>query len=152
MINSMSYHFIRHKPTSGMLTMVNQSAKPMYMCFRDKQCADRCRTHFAKFKHDHGSWPSIDLSEYKEVAVETSNDDNKFPLSYIYNQLEIDTIQEEDLFDLGNTTGISFMYCHNFGIVSEGFGKMNVMFSGQEIELDAEYGKFIDWMEGHRSG
>lgn len=151
-INSMSvYHFIRYKPSGGFLTMVNRESRPMYMCFKDKVCADRCRTHFAKFKHEHKAWPSIDLSTYQEIAVQPDTKESNFTLSYIYNQMIIDTIQEDDLIDLGSTTGILFMYCHEFGILSGGNNKLNVMFSGQEIEIEPEPDKFIDWMEEHKA-
>ena len=137
------YHFIKFKPSDGFLTMVNRKAKPMYMCFKDKQAADRCVTHFAKFKHEHGVWPSINISETNEFTVERSDNEEKLPLSYIYGQMEIDSILEEDVLDMG----IPLMYCHSFGVLPDGLSRMNVLFSGEEIDFEDEPDDFAKRLE-----
>ena len=137
------YHFIKFKPSGGFLTMVNRQAKPMYICFSDKRCADRCITHFAKFKHEYGMWPSIDLSVSNEITVRTSDNETKYPLSHIYGQMAIDSIYEEEVLNLG----VPLMYCHTFGVLPDGLSKMNVLFSGEEIEFEDEPDEFAKRLE-----
>lgn len=143
----MSYHFIRHKPSGGLLTMVNTKSKPMYICFKSIHCAEHCMKHFARFKSDYGIWPTIDLSYEDSVTVHTPVNIHKQPMSWVYSKLEIDTIQEDELIKLGNVTGTPFMYCHEFGIIHDGSDKLNVAFSGQEYYIESDYEDYVRTLE-----
>ena len=126
--------------------MLDPQAKPMYMCFKNIHCADRCRRHFARIKSEHGVWPIINLSEDRIDIVPPPNVD-KFPVSHSYNQLEIDTIEEDDIVTLGNITGSSIMYCHEFNVISGGLNSLNISFSGQEIQIPTDYKEYIRTLE-----
>ena len=143
----MSYHFIRHKPNGGLMTVIDGKSKPMYMCFRSRHCAEHCRKHFAQFKSKYGVWPTIDLSTEQNIDVFTPLSTDKMPFSYLYETLTIDTIQEDELIKLGNITGSSMLYCHEFGVLHQGPDKMSVAFSGQEIEFETDFDIYLRGLE-----
>jgi hypothetical protein len=120
----------------------------MYMCFRSVHGAEHCRSHFASFKSKYGVWPTIDLTQSTEITVKTPIKSNKKSLQSLQNSLEIDIIQEEELFHLGSATGASFMYCHEFGLFTERSNQLNIIFSGQEITIDADHRQYILGLEG----
>ena len=143
----MAYHFIRHKPSGGLLTVIDNRAIPMYMCFKSIHCAEHCKKHFAVFKSRYGVWPTINLSHGTEVTVHTPLKTKKSTFEETYDKMIIDIIHEDDLIKLGNVTGASFMYCHEFGIIHDGTDRLNVAFSGQEITVDTDYDEYIKTLE-----
>lgn len=142
----MTYHFIRHKPSGGLLTMVDPTSKPMYMCFKNKICAERCKKHLAHFKSNHGVWPVINLSNETTQVIAPLKTES-LTMSHMYSQLIIDTIGEDKLITMGTVTGSSVMYCHEFGVLRDGSDMLNVSFSGQELEIEPDYDEYIRSLE-----
>ena len=132
----MEFHFIRLKPTGGLVTAVDPKSKPRYMCFKNRLTADLCVKHFAQFKSKHGRWPQLDLS-HSTVEIKSAPEFEMATVDQIEDMMVIDTMSWEDVMCIGRISNISLFYCHSFGVIPDG-NTTDITFSAQEVDLEVD--------------
>lgn len=132
----MEFHFIRLKPTNGLVTIIDPKMKPRYMCFKNRISADLCVKHIAQFRAKYGIWPQMDLSSGPSNIKSPLMFKKRKPAE-VEKFMEIETMDWDKLMSVGKMANASLFYCHHFGVVPDG-NMTNLSFSAQEVDLEVD--------------
>jgi hypothetical protein len=129
------------KPTGGYITVTDRSNKPRLMCFKNTQCANKCKVQLATFRAKNGHWPDMDLSNPHSMVQSTVLKKLRDPRD-ILDFLEIDTVCVDDITKLAQNNNLSLLYCHSFDSnISNNM--LSMEFSAQEIDIEVDNFAYI---------
>ena len=123
------YHFVKFR--SGYLTVTPPHSSTRYICFKHRKDAGVCKAYVANFKKKYGQWPNMDMnSDYSRIEpmVKEKKD--------IEHEIEIETLDDDDIGVFTSLSASNILYCHSFGVVPEDSTRFMVTFSGQEIDYE----------------
>lgn len=104
------FHFIKTRG-NRFLTITPPEQKTLFLSFKKRDTALRCLSYVDSYKKKHGTWPSLDMNEPKEVVtMELSPDRTSEPL-YI-EEKNLDDITE--IMQLSNT---GVLHCYEFHVI-----------------------------------
>ena len=138
------FHFIKFKPSGAFLTMKDRTHQVRYMCFSSRQVAVDAVEYISLFRCRNGTFPTLDMTD----SVSKVKVPPKFKKREIYEVakfFEIDTYDREQLDDMARRTNSHFLYVHKFKYDDD--RKMNVSFTGQEVDAYVDEKEFIDRLE-----
>ena len=126
------FHAIQFRVTKGFVTMNDPEDKPRMLTFKDKEVAEKYVSYLARFRAQHGQFPSLDLTK-KNIFIRS--DKKKKPLSedVIRRYVNIVDLYESDLDSIALKSGMSFFYVHTF-MYSPSSSLESVSVRGQNID------------------
>lgn len=129
------FYMIRYK--NQYLTMKPSENRTMYVTFKDRKNAHKCRSYINHHLDKYGKWPNFDMSKGHEELSPSFKKIKKSVDLYI----EEKDIQMIDT--MLKTNGIGIVYCHEFGFIPYG-NNFTVNFTAQEIESHLDNHLYIN--------
>lgn len=146
-----NFRFIRINPGFGMvdkksrsslLTVIDSSKVPRYVCFTNNRNALHCITYIAKFRSEYGYYPIMDFSkEDKRVEIKLKLDSTRVKPSRVAKFFKIETYDEEQLDDLCAKNSINMFCIHSFSYYTKE-NNMELILSAQELNGKPDITKF----------
>lgn len=146
-----NFSFIKLNPGFGMtnrnptlLTVIDSSKVPRYICFTNKLNALHCITYISKFRSEYGYYPVLDFSkEDKRHEIKLKPDSTKVKTSRVAKFFKIETYDEEELDDLCAKNGINMFCVHSFSYYTKE-NNMELLLSAQELNGNPDIARFKD--------
>lgn len=140
----MEFHLVKLPVAKTFLSLVDPNAKPRFICFAEKDVAEKCINYVADFRSRHGEWPCLDMSRGKR-KIEIKPVVKMRTPEQIKRYLEIETYDFQTLDQIASRTNVSFYCVLNFDCDVTNSSE-NVSFSGQEMDGNADHDKYAEWM------
>jgi hypothetical protein len=144
MMEVQKFHFIKFKPSGAFLTMKDKTHQVRYMCFSSRQTAVDAVEYISLFRSRNGTFPQLDMSETL-TKINVSRKFKKREVADVARFFEIETHDRDDLDNMARATNSHFLYVHKFQYDTD--AKMNVSFSGQEVDAYVDPRDYIDCLE-----
>lgn len=145
-----NFSFIKVNPGFGMvkntrsslLTVIDSSKVPRYVCFTNKLNALYCITYISKFRSEYGYYPVMDFSkEGHEIKLKA--DSTRVTPSRVAKFFKIETYDGEELDDLCAKNAINIFCIHSFSYYTKE-NNMELMLSAQELNGKPDITKFAE--------
>lgn len=138
----MNVGFGMKNPKGSLLTVIDSSKNPRYVCFTDQLNALNCITYISTFRSNYGYFPVIDFSkEDMRHEIKMKNDIKRYTPSKIARFFKIETYSEDELDALCAKNAINIFCIHNFSYFTKE-NKMELVLSAQELNGKPDITKF----------
>jgi hypothetical protein len=135
---------IDKNPRSSLLTVIDSSTIPRYVCFTDNKNALHCITYISKFRSEYGYYPIMDFSkEDKRIEIKLKLDSTRVEPSRVAKFFEIETYDEMELDDLCTKNAINIFCIHKFSYYTKK-NNMELLLSAQEFDGKPDLTKFAE--------
>ncbi len=135
---------ITDKTHSSLLTVIDSSKVPRYVCFTNKLNALHCITYISKFRSEYGYYPVLDFSkEDKRHEIKMKLDSTKVMASRVSKFFQIETYDENQLDDLCKKNAINIFCIHSFSYYTKE-KNMEIILSAQELNSKPDLTQFAE--------
>lgn len=139
-----AFNFITVRPKGSLLTVIDSSNVPRYMCFTDKMIATNCISYISNFRADYGYYPVIDLSKKDtRVKIEAKLTSPKLNPTTIRKFFQIVTYDDTELDELCVKNNINIFYVHKFSYHKKE-NNVELLLSAQELNGQPDLLKYAD--------
>lgn len=118
-----TFHMLKMK--NRYLTMKPPRNSTMYLSFKTRKQANKCKAFIEHFRDTHGSWPNLNMDSVHEKIIETETASIKEPLCVVEKSLK-------EIESLMHCSGAGVIYCHSFMVIPYG-QTQTINFSAQEM-------------------
>lgn len=139
-----SFNFITVRPKGSLLTVIDSSNVPRYVCFTDKMNAMNCISYISNFRAEYGYYPVMDLSKKdKRVKIEAKLTSPKLKPTTIRRFFKIVTYDETYLDELCAKNNINMFCVHNFSYHTKE-NNVELLLSAQELNGKPDLLKYAE--------
>lgn len=131
-MDPVTFHFIRMKPTKGIITMTDPKDKTRAMCFQNRQTATRYMEYMSRFRSRTGRWPNLNMRESVSFVKRPDKIRYRSPED-VQRFIEIVEYDRQTIDDIARHTNLSFVYIIDFENTDED-EKGNLIFKAREID------------------
>ena len=140
----MEYHFVKLNVNGTYLSLVDPTQKSRFVCFSNKQTADKCVKYVSLFRARRGVWPSFDMSSRRK-KIESSIVKLRTP-EQVMRYLEIETYDFKTIDQIAARTNTSFFCVLRFDYdTNDNIESINI--SGQEMDAIVDEAAYRDLLE-----
>lgn len=140
------YNFIQIKPNGNLLSIIDSTNTPRYMCFSNKMDAIHCVKYMSKYRSDRGYFPRLDLtiSQDKMHEINMKSNFKKRTASSIEKFLSIHELSPQMVDELCSENNINLFNVHSFAyIYDKKKNEMKILMAAQELNGKPDSYKYI---------
>ena len=129
----MDFHFVKLRTNEGYITVIDMDRRARYLCFKEKEIAEKCKKQFSAFRAEYGIWPEMNLTRTsKQIHIPSKIKVRR--AKEVERYLAVETLDRSQLDVLCRSTDSAFMYCHAFDMKISQDHRIDMIFSAQDID------------------
>tara|TARA_B110000977_G_scaffold184599_1_gene248552 strand:+ start:1483 stop:1908 length:426 start_codon:yes stop_codon:yes gene_type:complete len=122
------------------LTMKPPTANTMFLTFKKRETAYKCKEYIEYHRNKYGTWPSLNMdTDYEKIVYEMDRINSTDP---IY----IDKKSIGDIENIMHCSGTGVMYCYEFDMAPVR-NSFTITFRAQEMEIELDLDKYLQSLQ-----
>lgn len=142
----MEFNLIKFTPTQRYSRIIDPNERPRYICFGQRDIAQKCVKDICMYRSKYGTWPEVDFTK-KITTVKMKETRKERKPEELEKFMMIETFDEVQLENLSKCFNMQFFYCTEFKLFSETNNTLSLAIRGSDVEIPSDEALFKGQLE-----